>query len=423
MIQTNRKVSFFTLGCKLNFSETSTIARMFSERGFTKTDFHSQAEICVVNTCTVTETAEKKSRQAIHKVFKQFPDTKIIVVGCYSQLQIEEIKNIEGVTLVLGSNEKFKIFDYLDSLEKPRNENLEFISAYSSGDRTRSFLKIQDGCDYQCSYCTIPFARGKSRSDKIENIIEKVKKITENGYKEIILTGVNIGTFGQDGESFYKLVNALEEMENQFRIRISSIEPNLLLYEIIEIVANSQKFVPHFHIPLQSGSNEILRKMKRRYRCETFIDKCVNIKELMPDAFIGVDVLVGFPSESEEDFLETFNVLKSLEVSFLHIFPYSERPNTDSVNIFPKISAKESMLRCKKLQALSQQKHLEFYKKHLGTERIVLFESQRKKEKMFGFTENYIKTSIPYNEKLENQFVKVKLLSISDDFSVKVKII
>jgi len=415
----DKKVAFQTLGCKLNFSESSTIARDFTENGFSRVKFNEKADVYVINTCTVTDQADKKCRQAVKKITKQNPDAVVAVVGCYAQLKPDEISNIPGVDIVLGANEKFKLFHFIEEFEQEKapithsceiDEVEQFDAAYSSGDRTRSFLKIQDGCDYPCTYCTIPKARGKSRNNNIEQTLKQANEIAAKGYKEIVLTGVNIGDFGQStNESFFELIQQLDEVKGVERYRISSIEPNLLSDEIIEFVANSKSFLPHFHIPLQSGTNEILKLMKRRYNRERFASRIEKIKELIPDAFIGVDVIVGFPGETNELFNETYLFLESLDISFLHVFSYSERPGTGSVTIPDKNSSKVIADRSKALHRLSDKKHKAFYKKNIGTSHKVLIEAKNNSGKMYGFTENYLKVELDYQSDLINKIKQVTL--------------
>ncbi len=429
----NKKVAFHTLGCKLNFSETSTISRNFKEKGFDVVEYNSEADIYVINTCSVTENADKKCRQSIKKVQNINPNAFIAVVGCYAQLKPEEIAKNLGVDLVLGSEEKFNILDHLNNLEKNKipeiysceiSEANRFDSSHSEADRTRSFLKVQDGCDYSCTYCTIPLARGKSRNKEISALVKETKEIAKAGIKEIILTGVNIGDFGRStNESFFDLIRALEKVEGIERIRISSIEPNLLRDEIIEFVSSSKKILNHFHIPLQSGCNKTLAKMQRRYNRELFKARVDKIKELMPDAFIGVDVIVGFPGETDEDFSDAYDFLKKLGVSFYHVFSYSERPNTKSANFENKVPRNIITARSKKLHELTNEKQLSFYKMHLGEEAIVLFESSKKGGLMFGFTENYIKVETEYDRNLIGEIIKVKLVDVSENGNVKVKIL
>ena len=426
-----KKVAFHTLGCKLNFSETSTISRNFKQKGFDVVSFNSDADIYVINTCSVTEQADKKCRQAIKKIQHKNPEAFIAVVGCYAQLKPEEIASNLGVDLVLGTKEKFNILDHISTLKKNETPEVysceidqvdKFDSSHSEADRTRSFLKVQDGCDYSCSYCTIPLARGKSRNKSISEIIVEAEKIGDSGIKEIILTGVNIGDFGKStNESFFDLVKKLDKVSGIERIRISSIEPNLLKDEIIEFVAKSKKIVHHFHIPLQSGCNAILAKMQRRYNRELFKSRVDKIKSLMPDAFIGVDVIVGFPGETEEYFMDTFTFLQELDASFYHVFSYSERPNTKSINFENKVPKNIITKRSKELQELANNKQISFYKQNLGRTEKVLFESTKKDGLIFGFTGNYIKIEAPYNKALVGNIYEVQLESISDNGNVKVK--
>ena len=425
------KVAFHTLGCKLNFSETSTISRDFKQKGFDVVGFNSEADIYVINTCSVTEQADKKCRQAIKKIQNKNPEAFIAVVGCYAQLKPEEIASNLGVDLVLGTKEKFNILDHLSDLSK--NETPEvysceidevesFDSSHSEADRTRSFLKVQDGCDYSCSYCTIPLARGKSRNKSIQGLVAEAEKIGKSGIKEIILTGVNIGDFGKStNESFFNLIKTLDKVAGIERIRISSIEPNLLKDEIIEFVSNSNKILHHFHIPLQSGCNNILAKMQRRYTRELFQSRVEKIKKLMPDAFIGVDVIVGFPGETDEDFETTCSFLGQLDVSFYHVFSYSERPNTKSTELENKIPKNIITKRSKKLQELANTKQLLFYKKNLGKDEKVLFEAYKKDGVIFGYTKNYIKVETLYNKDLIGKVREVNLESITESGNVKVK--
>ncbi|MFP4024207.1 MAG: tRNA (N(6)-L-threonylcarbamoyladenosine(37)-C(2))-methylthiotransferase MtaB [Thiohalospira sp.] len=428
-----RTVAFHTLGCKLNFSETSTISRLFKERGFDVVNFNSDADIYVINTCSVTSQADKKCKQAIKKIQHKNPNAYVAVVGCYAQLKPEEIASNLGVDLVLGTNEKFNILNYIDDLSKNDtpliysceiDEVNRFDSSHSEAGRTRSFLKVQDGCDYSCSYCTIPLARGKSRNKKISELIIEAQKIANSGIKEIILTGVNIGDFGKStGETFFGLINALEKVEGIERIRISSIEPNLLKDEIIEFVSKSQKILNHFHIPLQSGCNKILAKMQRRYNRELFQSRIEKIKQLMPDAFIGVDVIVGFPGETEEFFNDTYQFLKNIDASFYHVFSYSERPNTKSALLSNIVPQKIIHQRSKKLQQLAEEKQKSFYQKNLGKKANVLFESTKKDGLIFGFTENYIKVEIPFNRSLIGEIKPVKLIDFSEKGNVKAEML
>ncbi len=427
-----RKVAFYTLGCKLNFSETSTISRLFGENDFEKVEFNETADIYVINTCSVTGSADKKCRQAIKKCYKQSPDAYIAVVGCYAQLKPDEIVAIPGVDIVLGANEKFNIIDHLNKLESKDqkivhscdiDEIEKFDASYSIGDRTRSFLKVQDGCDYKCTYCTIPLARGKSRNTTIKETVNEAKKIAETEIKEIILTGVNIGDFGRSTEeTFFDLVKELDKVEGIERFRISSIEPNLISDEIIDFVSTSKRFVPHFHIPLQSGCDKILKLMQRRYLRDVFAKKVEKIKELIPQACIAADVIVGFPGETDEDFNDTYSFIESLDVSALHVFSYSERDNTKSADMTGKVNPKTIAERSQKLHKLSDLKLAEFYKKHLGTDAKVLFEASKSKGKMFGFTDNYIKVETEYNKELANQIVSVTLNEITDNGNVSVTI-
>lgn len=428
----DKKVAFHTLGCKLNFSETSTISRTFKDNDFEVVDFNKSADIYVINTCSVTGQADKKCRQAIKKAQNINPEAFIAVVGCYAQLKADEIAKNLGVDLVLGTQEKFNIFDHLHSLEKnetPKVYSCEigevdnFDSSHSEADRTRSFLKVQDGCDYSCSYCTIPLARGKSRNKNIADLITEAENIARSGIKEIILTGVNIGDFGKStGETFFNLIKALDEVEGIERIRISSIEPNLITDEIIEFVSKSKSILHHFHIPLQSGCNQILAKMQRRYNRELFKSRVEKIKQLMPDAFIGVDVIVGFPGETDELFQDTYNFLNDLDASFYHVFSYSERPNTKSATLDNKVPKKIISERSKILHKLTDEKLLAFYKQNLGKKERVLFESTKKNNLIFGFTGNYIKVETPLDKNLIGQVVDVELLSIAESGNVNVKL-
>jgi len=423
-----KKVSFHTLGCKLNFSETSTIARNFSEQGFAKVDFGEIADVVVINTCTVTGTADKKCRQAIKKARKTSPDAFIAVTGCYAQAEADKIAEIPGVDMVLGMNEKFNIFKHINDFkkkEKPEIYSCEteaidrFDSAFSSGDRTRSFLKVQDGCDYPCTYCTIPSVRGKSRSGKVADIVRQAKTISEKGFKEIILTGVNIGDFGKGSdETFFDLVKALDKVEGIERYRISSIEPNLITDKIIEFTAKSDKFLPHFHIPLQSGSDKILKLMKRRYNTDLFRRKIEKINQLIPDVFLGIDVIVGFPGETDDDFKDTYHFLESLNISFLHVFSYSVRPGTPAEKMSGKVSSAEIKKRSEQLHNLSDLKHFEFYKKFIETEHKVLCEGAKHGNSMFGFTENYIKAEIPFDKNLINKIIDFKITGINKNGNV-----
>ncbi|WP_315019462.1 tRNA (N(6)-L-threonylcarbamoyladenosine(37)-C(2))-methylthiotransferase MtaB [Capnocytophaga leadbetteri] len=430
-----KKVAFYTLGCKLNFAETSTIARSFEEEGYIRVDFDDPADIYVINTCSVTENADKQFKQIVRKALKTNPKAFLAAVGCYAQLKPEELASVDGVDLVLGAKEKFNITQYIDDLTK-NNEGVVhsceiaetdfYVGSYSIGDRTRAFLKVQDGCDYKCTYCTIPMARGISRSDTIENILSNAKKISDKGIKEIVLTGVNIGDYGK-GEfgnkkhehTFLELVQALDKVEGIERLRISSIEPNLIKDETIDFIAQSNSFVPHFHIPLQSGSNEILKKMKRRYLRELYVSRVAKIREVMPDACIGVDVIVGFPGETDELFLETYYFLNDLDISYLHVFTYSERDNTEAVLMDGVVPDEVRAKRSKMLRGLSAKKRNAFYESQLGKEKTVLFESDNKQGYIYGFTENYVKVKAPWDPALVNTLHKVKLTKIDVDGMVR----
>ena len=412
-----KTVAFFTLGCKLNFAESSSIAKTLFAAGFIRVSPAQTADVCVINTCSVTDNADKKCRQAIHKIVKQNPSAYVIVTGCYAQLKPEEIVKIEGVDLVIGANDKFEIPSIL--LESSEQEKImvsdtkgktPFFHACSSDDRTRHFLKIQDGCDYFCSYCTIPFARGRSRNGKIQDLVNSAKNVAQLGGKEIVLSGVNIGDFGKTtNESFFDLLKALDKVEGIERYRISSIEPNLLTDEIIDFVATSEKFMPHFHIPLQSGSDEVLRLMRRRYTTQFFAEKIEKIKTILPDSFIGIDVIVGMRGETEKLFEETYQFLRNLNFSQLHVFSYSERAGTKALEISHKVSPSDKKQRSKTLLDLSAQKTLEFYQQQQNKSAKVLWESTKRKHLMFGFTENYVKAVTLYDEKLVNTLQNVKL--------------
>jgi len=434
-----KKAAFYTLGCKLNFSETSTISRLFEDEGYLKVDFNEPADVYVINTCSVTANADKECKLIVKNALSISPDAYIAIIGCYAQLKPKEIANIEGVDLVLGASEKFKLLYYLNDLTKKTKAEIfnceiedttTFIDSYAIGDRTRGFLKVQDGCDYSCSFCTIPLARGSSRSDTIANAVKNARKIGERGIKEIVLSGVNLGDFGKhlsreevfnnNNETFYDLIKELDKVETIERFRISSIEPNLLKDEIIEFVAYSKRFVPHFHIPLQSGSNKILKVMRRRYLRELYAERVQKIKSLIPHCCIGVDVIVGFPGETEQDFLETYNFLNDLDVSYLHVFTYSERDNTDAALLKNVVPIAERKKRNKMLRILSAKKQLAFYEQHLGTTRKVLFEADSKDNVMHGFTDNYIKIKTGYNSELINQLQELELISLDSDGSVLV---
>lgn len=438
-----KSVAFHTLGCKLNFSETSTIARLFFEKGFEKRNFTEAADVYIINTCSVTENADKECKSIVRNALAQNPDAFIAVVGCYAQLKPEEISKIEGVDVVLGATEKFKLLNYINLSQKHTHTQIHnceiseadfFVDAYSIGDRTRSFLKVQDGCDYSCTFCTIPLARGKSRSDTIENVVNNAKKIAKSGVKEIVLTGVNIGDFGYglylDTEkkkrkdyNFLDLIKALDEVEGIERFRISSIEPNLLKDEIIEFVAGSKKFMPHFHIPLQSGNNEILGLMKRRYQRELYAERVANIKALMPDCCIGVDVIVGFPGETESHFIETYQFIQSLEVSYLHVFTYSERANTPAIKLNGFVPIAERKKRNKMLRVLSAKKLRAFYETQKNKSWSVLVEHESKENCMYGFTPNYVKVKLPFDTKLGNTLQTVNLLDIDSEGMMEAKVI
>ncbi|QQS30622.1 MAG: tRNA (N(6)-L-threonylcarbamoyladenosine(37)-C(2))-methylthiotransferase MtaB [Sphingobacteriales bacterium] len=425
-----KKVAFYTLGCKLNYSETSAMGRLMQEHGFNTVAFHEQPDVYVINTCSVTDNADKKCRKVIKEALKYSPDARIVVVGCYAQLKPAEISEIPGVDLVLGASEKFNIPQHLLKLTGEQKgtyivsdiKSVDFfVNAYSSGERTRSFLKVQDGCDYKCAFCTIPLARGSSRSDSIENIVRSAHEIVQFGVKEIVLTGVNIGDYGRqlntekpEEKTFLDLIKALDKTPVP-RIRISSIEPNLLTNEIIEFVSKSERFMPHFHIPLQSGNNRVLRLMRRRYVRELYAERVAKIKQLMPHCCIGADVIVGFPSETNEEFLDTYNFLNQLDVSYLHVFTYSERPNTHALNINPPVPLSVRQERSKMLHILSDKKRRFFYQQHLKTTRPVLFEAETNGQSMYGFTDNYIKVVTPYDPLLVNETCPVSLESINSE--------
>ena len=428
-----KKAAFYTLGCKLNFSETSTIAGSFKEVGFQRVEFDEKADVYVINTCSVTNQGDKTSRNIIRKAAKQNPNAMVIVVGCYSQLKPDEVGHIDGVDMVLGTQEKFTIPAYLGDLKKKETTEIKttrladiksYYKAFSWGDRTRSFLKIQDGCDYYCSFCTIPYARGKSRNDTIINTVKEAQKSVQKGFKEIILTGVNIGDFGKStDENFLDLLKALENVEGLERLRLGSVEPNLLKDDIIKLVAQSKVLMPHFHIPLQAGSDEILSLMKRKYSTDLFAKRVHRIREIVPHAFIGVDVIAGTNGETEKYFQESYDFINALEISQLHAFTYSERSGTQALKIPWKVSVEERKLRTQKYISLSEKKLRAFYEKHIGSTQTALFEAQKNKDKMFGFTENYIKVEIPYDQNLVNQLRAVKLKSILPNGHVAVELI
>ncbi|WP_010250933.1 tRNA (N(6)-L-threonylcarbamoyladenosine(37)-C(2))-methylthiotransferase MtaB [Myroides injenensis] len=434
-MENRKKVAFYTLGCKLNFSETSTIARNFTDEGFDRVDFEEVADIYVINTCSVTENADKQFKQIVKKAQKKNDKAFVAAVGCYAQLKPDELASVDGVDLVLGATEKFKITDYINDLSKNEMGQVHsceiseadfYVGSYSIGDRTRAFLKVQDGCDYKCTYCTIPLARGISRSDTMENVLKNAAEISKQNIKEIVLTGVNIGDYGK-GEfgnkkhehTFLELVQALDKVEGIERLRISSIEPNLLKNETIDFVANSRTFVPHFHIPLQSGSNDVLKKMKRRYLRELYVERVNKIREVMPDCCIGVDVIVGFPGETDEKFLETYNFLSNLDISYLHVFTYSERDNTEAIEMEGVVPMNVRNKRSKMLRGLSVKKRRAFYESQLGKDKTVLFEGENKEGYIHGFTENYVKVKCPWNPELVNTLHNVHLTKIDDDGIVR----
>lgn len=430
-----KKVAFYTLGCKLNFAESSSIARSLEPLNFVRSEFQDSPDLFVINTCSVTEQADKKCKKVVREAKKINPDAAVVVIGCYAQLKPEEIAAIPGVDLVLGANEKFQIPDLIppylshESSDLPKliaseiRYDLEYHASYSLNDRTRTFLKVQDGCDYPCSYCTIPLARGQSRSDSIEKVLGLIEEVAANGVKEVVLTGVNIGDFGiQQGkrvETFFDLVKAIDAQSSIERFRISSIEPNLLTPEMITFLAQSKRFVPHFHIPLQSGSNTVLRLMKRRYQRELYQDRVKLIREMMPNACIGVDVIVGHPGESSELFLETYQFLNELDISYLHVFPYSERANTYAVDIFPKVDGMQKAERSKMLHILSDKKRHAFYESQLNKVGAVLFEESTSNGFMEGFSENYVRVSAPYDPLLINTIQPVRYKALSESGDVK----
>lgn len=416
---------YYTLGCKLNFAETSTLARQLKEAGVRRARKGEQADICVVNTCSVTEVADKKGRQAIHRLVKQHPGAFVVVTGCYAQLKPEQVAGIEGVDLVLGAEQKGDLLQFLGQLEKRKKGEAftsdfkdirSFAPSCSRGDRTRYFLKVQDGCDYFCSYCTIPFARGRSRNGRIEDLVAQARQVAAEGGKEIVITGVNIGDFGKStGETFFGLVQALDQVEGIERYRISSIEPNLLTDEIIDFVSHSRAFMPHFHIPLQSGSDAVLKLMRRRYDTALFAHKIERIKTVMPDAFIGVDVIVGARGEAEAYFEEAYRFIEGLDVTQLHVFSYSERPGTQALKIDHVVSPDEKHQRSQRLLALSDEKTHAFYARHIGQEAWVLLEKSKPGTPMHGFTENYIRVEVPHDDALDNSLVRVRLGDFNED--------
>lgn len=431
---TPQSVAFYTLGCKLNYSETSSIGRLFEDAGYREVAFEEGADIYVVNTCSVTDFADRKCRKVVRQALRHNPRAFVVVVGCYAQLKPEEIAGIPGVDLVLGAAEKFRILDFIDNLSKAPGKGMvqageirevrDFVNAFSFGDRTRSFLKVQDGCDYKCTFCTIPLARGRSRSDTVENVVDNARRIADMGVKEIVLTGVNIGDFGNGTEviegtrpkkeaMFIDLIQALDEVEGISRFRISSIEPNLCTDEVISFVAQSKRFAPHFHMPLQSGSNKLLALMRRRYLRELYAERVAQIKSLMPHGCIGVDTIVGFPGETEADFLDTYAFLRDLNVSYLHVFTYSERPNTPAAEMDGVVPIEERRRRNEMLTILSEKKRRYFYEQHLGQTRPVLFENHTEKGMMSGFTDNYIKIETSYDPLMINELATVELIRLN----------
>ena len=428
----NKKVAFYTLGCKLNFSETSTIARQLVNIGFVKTDFDNKADLYVINTCSVTENANKECRRIIRKAKKNSPESFIVVTGCFAQLKPKEISDIKGVDMVIGANEKFnlpKLITDLNTVETTQIHGceinkLDYFSSYSLTDRTRSFMKIQDGCDYPCTYCTIPLARGKSRCDSIENIIKNSNDIADKGIKEIVITGVNIGEFKDknNNRNFSDLVKELDKVKRIERYRISSIEPNLISDEVIKLVKNSKKFMPHFHIPMQSGSDLVLRKMKRRYQTKLYKSKIEKIVSEVKDVCIGADVIVGFPGETNEEFEKTLHFIKDLPLSYLHVFTYSERENTQAINMDGVVSKTERAKRSKQLRILSNKLQRAFYERYIHTEHTALFEQEDKQGYLFGFTDNYIKIKTPFNDNFCRTKKQVKLIAIDDDGIMKAEI-
>ncbi len=422
----NKKAAFYTLGCKLNFSETSTIGRQLSNIGFIKTSFDDKADLYVINTCSVTENANRECRRIIRKAKRNSPDAFVVVTGCFAQLKPKEITDIKGVDMVLGANEKFNLAKLLSDLNTTNEtkvhgcdiDNLDYYSSYSLNDRSRSFLKIQDGCDYPCTYCTIPLARGNSRCDTLENIINNASDIASKGIKEIVITGVNIGEFNDNNRNFTDLIKALDEVGGIERYRISSIEPNLITSELIEFVKKSEKFMPHFHIPLQSGSDVILGNMKRRYKTDLYSKKVKEIVNTIPNVCIGADVIVGFPGETDDEFNKTLNFLKDLPISYLHVFTYSERENTEAIELDGVVSKKKRAERSKQLRILSDKLQRNFYQKYIDTEQTALFERENKDNYLFGFTDNYIKVKIPFSEEFMQQKLKIKLLSFDENSNI-----
>jgi threonylcarbamoyladenosine tRNA methylthiotransferase MtaB len=426
-----KTVGLYTLGCKLNFSETSTLRRQFEEHGFEQVDFHQPADVYVINTCSVTDNADKKCRKVVQEALRTQPKAYIVVVGCYAQLKPEEIAGIPGVDLVLGASEKFRLFEHVSEFVKEAQgkaiagdikEVKSFVDAYSHGDRTRSFLKVQDGCDYKCSFCTIPLARGQSRSDSLSNIVANAQRLGQQGVREVVLTGVNIGDYGKDQpNTFLDVVRALDQVEEVPRFRISSIEPNLLNEDIIALVADSHRFMPHFHVPLQSGSDTILARMRRRYRRSLYADRVDRIRRLMPHACIGVDVIVGFPGETDELFKETYQFLNELDISYLHVFTYSERANTLAATMDGSVPGHVRAERSKMLHILSDKKRRHFYEQFVGTSRPILFEREVDEGNLFGFTDNYIKVTTPYDPLLVNEIRTFPLAEINAEGIMRIE--
>ncbi|ALO16774.1 Threonylcarbamoyladenosine tRNA methylthiotransferase MtaB [Salinivirga cyanobacteriivorans] len=421
-----KSVSFRTLGCKLNFAETSSLATVFEQKGYERTNNFVESDIIVINTCSVTSLAEKKGRNLLSKARRANPNAKIVVLGCYAQLRPEELHNLETADLILGNEEKFKVFDYLEQDAQPSvythpfKEITTFDSAWSSGDRTRTFLKVQDGCNYFCAYCTIPMARGLSRSPEIQTIVETAKEIIATGTKEIILTGVNVGDFGrQHGESFYELLKALVELENIPRLRLSSIEPNLMNYDIIQLVANQEALMPHFHIPLQCGTDELLEKMNRRYTTELFAERVSEIKRTVPDACIAADVIVGVPGETDEHHQRAMKFIESLDLSYLHVFTYSSRPGTKASEMNHQVKSQVKQQRSREMHQLADKMSRNFHQRHLQQTRKVLFEREIQNNFIFGFTDNYIRVKTPYREGMENTILNVYLSELDEEGTVK----
>ncbi len=430
---TNKRVSFHTLGCKLNFSESSTIAREFERGGYTRVEPSEPTDVAVINSCSVTEHADKKCRNIIRKIHRRNPNAIIAVTGCYAQLKPNDIAAIDGVDIVLSNNDKGDLYKRVVELQNrgeaevyscSADQITRFFAAYSSGDRTRSFLKVQDGCDYKCAYCTIHYARGSSRNMPIADIVEEAREIAKAGQMEIVITGVNTGDFGRTtGEKFIDLLRALDSVEGIERYRISSIEPNLITDEIIEFCAASPKFMPHFHIPLQSGSTKLLGMMRRRYTAERYRERIAKIRSLMPDSFLGVDVIVGFPGEGEEEFMESYRLLEEVGASFLHIFPFSERPGTPAVDMPNKVQSSIATQRVECLEELSARLHRSFGERFLGTEREVLFESTDRKGMMYGYTDNYLRVCAPYNTQIINTICRTKLIDFDEDGNIRCEIV